>query len=126
MLKPKLPKFFCLADDFCKVFNQKLRTHQLFSGAYYRFILKEGQHRLARFAKVVWEIPSEGKNEKDLAKAGIDAREDWIKEIRAASNVSGLGVTDAMLEGIADATILGGGYKKLTRDDVIQILKNSK
>lgn len=95
------------------------------SSAYYRFILKEGQHRLARFAKVVWEIPSEGKTEEELAKAGIDALEQWIKEIGAASNITGLGVTEAMLEGIADATFLGGGYKKLSREDVIQILKNS-
>ncbi|MCH5224649.1 MAG: iron-containing alcohol dehydrogenase [Muribaculaceae bacterium] len=95
------------------------------SGAYYRFILKEDQHRLARFAKVVWEIPAEGKTEEELAKAGVAALEDWIKEIGAASNVTGLGVTEAMLEGIADSTILGGGYKKLTREDVIQILKDS-
>ena len=95
------------------------------SGAYYKYILKEGQHRLARFAKVVWEISSEGKTEEDLAKAGIKALEQWIKEIGAPSNVSGLGVTEAMLDGIADATILGGGYKKLSREDVVQILKNS-
>ena len=31
-----------------------------------------------------------------------------------------------MIEGIADATfLLDGGYKKLTRDEVIEILKES-
>lgn len=95
------------------------------SAAYYRFIMKFGQHRFARFAKVVWEIPSEGKSEEDLAKAGIDALENWIKQIGAASDVEVLGVTNDMVEDIAAATLLGGGYKKITKDDIIEILKNS-
>ena len=95
------------------------------SGPYYRFIMEYGIHRFARFAKVVWEIPAEGKTEKELALAGIEALEAWIKEIGAASNISSLGVTEDMIEGIADATFLGGGYKKLTREDVIEILKQS-
>lgn len=95
------------------------------SGPYYRFILEYGQHRFARFAKVVWEIPAEGKTEKELAQAGVEALEAWIKEIGAATNISTLGVTEDMLDKIADATILGGGYKKLTRDDVMAILKKA-
>ena len=95
------------------------------SGAYYNFIMKFGQHRFARFAKIVWEIPSEGKTEEQLAQAGIQALENWIQEIGAATNISVLGVTNNMLENIADATFLGGGYKDISKDDVIQILKNS-
>ncbi|MCH5241740.1 MAG: iron-containing alcohol dehydrogenase [Muribaculaceae bacterium] len=95
------------------------------SGAYYRFIMKFGQHRFARFAKVVWEIPSDGKTESELAIAGIEALENWIKEIGAASNVSTLGVTSDMIDEIAEATILGGGYKQITIDDIKEILKNS-
>lgn len=95
------------------------------SGAYYRYIMEMGAHRFARFAKVVWEVPAEGKNQKELALAGIEALEKWIKEIGAATNISVLGVTEDMLEGIADATFLGGGYKELTREDVINILRNS-
>lgn len=95
------------------------------SGAYYNFIMRFGQHRFARFAKIVWEIPSEGKTEEQLAQAGIQALENWIQEIGAATNISVLGVTNNMLENIADATFLGGGYKDISKDDVIQILKNS-
>lgn len=95
------------------------------SPAYYRFILKFGLHRFARFARVVWDIPAEGKTEEDLAKAGVDALEAWIKEIGAAANISVLGVTEDMLEGITSATILGGGYKILTKEDVMKILKNA-
>lgn len=95
------------------------------SGPYYRFIMKYGQARFARFAKVVWEIPAEGKTEEQLASEGITALENWIAEIGAATNISVLGATEDMLAGIAEATLLGGGYKQLTKDDVIKILKDS-
>ena len=95
------------------------------SGPYYRFVQQFGTHRFARFAKVVWEVQAEGKTDEELAVAGIEALENWIEEIGAASNISTLGVTEDMLEGIVDATFLGGGYKQLTRDDVMEILKRS-
>lgn len=96
------------------------------SAAYYRHIINEGAHRFARFAKVVWEIPSDGKTELQLAAEGIDALENWIKGIGAASEISSLGVTESMLDGIADATIfMKGGYRTLSHDDVVEILRNS-
>lgn len=37
-----------------------------------------------------------------------------------------LGVTEDMIDGIADATFLfAGGYKALTRDEVVEIVKES-
>lgn len=95
------------------------------SAAYYRLIMKYGLHRFVRFAKVVWEVPTMGKSDEEVAKAGIDALENWIKEIGAASNISMLGVTEDMFEGIVSATFLGGGYKQITKDDVVTILKAS-
>ena len=95
------------------------------SPAYYRLIRDYGIHRFARFARVVWEIPAEGKTEKELADAGINALEAWIKQIGASSDISSLGVTDDMIEGIVKATFLGGGYKQLDAEDVVKILKDS-
>lgn len=41
-------------------------------------------------------------------------------------NLQESGVTEDMIEGIADATILlTGGYKMMTRDDVVTVLKAS-
>ena len=41
-------------------------------------------------------------------------------------NIRELGVTEDMIEGIADGTFLmTGGYKVLTREDVIAILRAS-
>lgn len=93
---------------------------------YYRFVMKFGFHRFARFAKVVWEIPSDGKSEEQLANEGIDALAAWIKEIGAASEITSLGVNEDNIEVIADATLLfPAGYHNLTREEVVEILKNS-
>lgn len=100
-------------------------TLSAISPAYYKFIMKFGQARFVRFAKVVWGVPFAGKTDDEIALAGINALENWIKEIGAASDVDSLGVTEDMLEGIASATVLGGGYKQITKDDVIDIIKNS-
>ena len=96
------------------------------SEAYYRHIMKYALKRFARFAHVVWEIPTEGKSDEQLASEGIDALAAWIKEIGAASEITSLGVTDDMLDGIANATIiLTGGYETLNHDEIVDILRKS-
>ena len=41
-------------------------------------------------------------------------------------NLTDLGVTEEMLEGIADGTfVMEGGYKVLTREEILQILRES-
>ena len=96
------------------------------SEAYYRHIMKYALKRFARFAHVVWEIPTEGKGDEQLASEGIDALAAWIKEIGAASEITSLGVTEDMLDGIADATIiLTGGYETLNHDEIVEILRKS-
>ena len=96
------------------------------SEAYYRHIMKYALKRFARFAHVVWEIPTEGKSDEQLASEGIDALAAWIKEIGAASEITSLGVTEDMLDGIADATIiLNGGYETLNHNEIVEILRKS-
>ena len=96
------------------------------SMAYYRFILPYGTAKFARFAANVWGIDPTGKTEKELAEAGLSAMEGWMKELGVAMDIRELGVTEEMIEGIADGTfLLTGGYKTLTREDVIAILRAS-
>lgn len=93
---------------------------------YYRYIMPYGVKKFARFATEVWGISAEGKSEEALAEAGLAALEAWMKQIGVALSLSELGATEDMIEGIADATIiLDGGYKVLSRDEVVQILKES-
>lgn len=96
------------------------------SVAYYRHIMRYGLDRFVRFAEVVWGVLPEGKTDEQIASEGIEALESWIKEIGAASDISSLGVTPGMLDGIADSTIiLTGGYKTLDHAEIVNILRNS-
>ena len=93
---------------------------------YYRMILPFGEKKFARFATEVWGISSEGKTDRALAEAGLSAMESWMREIGLTMNLTELGVTRDMIEGIADATfIMDGGYKILSREEVVEVLKNS-
>lgn len=94
--------------------------------AYYRHIMNDGLKRFARFAVNVWGVNPEGKSDTELAEAGLKALEAWMREIGVVLSLKELGVTPDMYEGIADGTfLLGGGYRKLTRAEVIDILKES-
>lgn len=96
------------------------------SVAYYRYIMKYGLKRFVRFAEVVWGVSAEGKTDEQIASEGIDALAAWIKEIGAASEITSLGVTPDMLDGIADSTIiLTGGYKTLDHAEIVEILRES-
>lgn len=93
---------------------------------YYRLIMPYGQKRFARFAANVWGISPEGKSDEQLAKEGLAALEAWMREIGVTMKISELGATEEMLPAIADATfLLDGGYKKLTREEVLEILRQS-
>jgi alcohol dehydrogenase YqhD (iron-dependent ADH family) len=85
-----------------------------------------GLKKFARFATEVWGIDPAGKSKEELANEGLEALKNWMQTIGVAMNLSELGVTENMIEAIADATILlDGGYKKLDRDDVVAVLKAS-
>lgn len=93
---------------------------------YYRLIMSYGTTKFARFAVNVWGIDPEGKSDEELASAGLDAMEAWMREIGCVMTTGELGVTEDMLEGIADSTlIMQGGYHVLTREEVIEILRAS-
>ena len=93
---------------------------------YYRFIMPYGLQKFKRFAIEVWKVPAENKSDEEIASAGLAAMENWMRKLGLAMKISELGATPDMIDGIADATfILKGGYKILTRDEIVQILKES-
>ena len=92
--------------------------------AYYRTQLEAGLPKFVRFAKNVWDVSAEGKSDRHVAEAGLEAMKSWMQEIGVSLSLSELGVTPDMWEGIAGATfILNGGYKTLTKEDVVSVLK---
>lgn len=93
---------------------------------YYRLVMPYGVDKFARFATSVWGISPEGRSAEELAAAGLDAMEAWMREIGCVMSTGELGVTEDMLEGLADSTlIMQGGYHALTRDKVIEVFRAS-
>ena len=96
------------------------------SMAYYKHIMPYGLAKFKRFAENVWGVDPAGKSDEEVANEGLAAMENWMKELGLVMNITDLGVTPDMLEGLADATlIMDGGYKVLNREEVIDIFKNS-
>ena len=93
---------------------------------YYRLIMKDGLPKFVRFAKNVWDIQEAGFSDEQIAEAGLSAMEDWMKEIGVCLHIAELGVTPDMFDGIAKGSfILDGGYRKLTHEEIVEILKQS-
>lgn len=93
---------------------------------YYRAICSNGLQKFKRFAMNVWNVNPAGKTDEEIADEGLKAMESWMRELGLVMNIRELGVTEDMLPGIVKGTfILDGGYKVLTEDEIMEILKES-
>lgn len=93
---------------------------------YYRFLLPYGLPKFKRFAMNVWDVQPEGKTDRQIAEEGLTAMETWMKELGLARNLTQLGVTEDMIEGLADVTlVLPGGYNPPSREEIIRIFRES-
>ena len=97
------------------------------SMAYYRYICPYGLAKFVRYAVNVWGVDPNGRRDEDIAAEGLERMEKWMREIGLVMNIKELGVTDDMLDGIVEGTVrMEGGYKKLTSEEILQILKESE
>ena len=93
---------------------------------YYRLIMPYGLEKFARFAANVWGIDAAGKTSEELAIAGLDAMEAWMREIGCVMSIRELGADESSLSAIADATLtMTGGYRTLTRVEILDVLRKS-
>lgn len=93
---------------------------------YYRHILPYGLPKFKRFAENVWGVQAAGKTDEQVAQEGLSCMEAWMKEIGVTMSIRELGADETMLDDLADATmILDGGYKKLDRQEIIDIFRES-
>jgi alcohol dehydrogenase YqhD (iron-dependent ADH family) len=92
---------------------------------YYRYIFKYGLPRFVRFATEVWSIDASNKTDEEIALAGIDALEDFIKTSGIETSIERLGAKEDMLMPIANSTVILSGYKQLTSQDIYNILKQA-
>lgn len=94
--------------------------------AYYRYICSYGLSKFVRFAMHVWNVDASNKTQEEIAAEGLSCMETWMRELGLVMNISTLGVTQDMLEGLANSTIvMEGGYKVLTHDDIVNVFKQS-
>ena len=93
---------------------------------YYRHIMPYGLAKFRRFAVNVWDVDPAGKTDTQIAEEGLERMESWMNELELVMSGRDLGVTEEMLEGLADATfIMDGGYKTLSREEIVDIFAES-
>lgn len=96
------------------------------SMAYYRYIIKYGLKKFARYAAVVWGVNADGKSDEEVAAEGLSEMEKWMTGLGLTMNLTELGVTPDMIEAIADSTVTKkGGYKALDKAEIKKILRES-
>lgn len=97
------------------------------SPAYYRLVCPHGLPRFRRFAVNVWGVDPAGKSDREVALAGIDAMAAFIRDSRMTPNLRALGILDEsrLAEIAATCNLRRGGYYTLTREDVLQVLRES-
>lgn len=96
------------------------------SMAYYHYIMPYGLEKFKRYAINVWGVDPTNKDDLTIAHEGLSAMESYMNELGLVMNVAELGVTEDMIDGIADGTfIMTGGYKELTKEEIVKILNES-
>ncbi len=101
--------------------------------AYMRFIAKERPERLAQFARRIFGLSAEGKDDLSLAKEGIDHFEAFLRSIGCPTRLSELGINDALFAQYAKDAVLvvhdeeGNlpGRPSLTKEDIVEVLRSA-
>ncbi len=93
---------------------------------YYSYILPYGLKQFKKFAINVFNVNQADKSDLEIAREGLLALKNWMKEIGLVLNLQDLGVTSSMYDAIIDGTFISNsGYKTLTKDEIKQILIES-
>ena len=91
---------------------------------YYRHIYMDGLSKFVKFAENVWKIPRRGRTDEEMALAGIDALEDFIRELGLPTTLKELGVEREQLREIAcSCGISNGSYRRITHDEILDIFQ---
>lgn len=90
---------------------------------YYNYIMNFGIDKFVRFAKNVWDVNTENLSKEDAAKKGLEKLKEFIVTLSLPLSLRELGATEDMLPKIANSTVLGGGYKKMSAEDILNVLK---
>ncbi len=93
---------------------------------YYKYILPYGTAKFARYAVNVWNVNPKGKTQEQIANEGLTAMEKWMRKIGLVMNITELGATKEMLDGMVKSTlVMDGGYKVMNEKDIRAVLQES-
>lgn len=99
-------------------------------GSWARYVYKTNPARFAQFAVQVFHVAQNFYDAESTALKGIEAWEDWCRQIGMPTNLKELGIypTDGQIEEMADKCVgTGNGhvgfFKTLYKEDVIRILR---
>lgn len=72
-----------------------------------------------------WGIPAEGKSQEELARAGVEALADLIKEIGLPTTLRELEIDETMdLKMIANScNLVPESYKEMTHEEILEIFR---
>lgn len=93
-----------------------------------RYVYRENVARFVRFAVEVWNVDPSGKTDDEVALEGIAATEAFFTRIGAPTRLADYKIDDQHLQQMAEkATPYGpiGNFKKLSSEDVAEILRMS-
>ena len=112
-------------------FTDAIHGHTLsaVTDAYYRLLMEksdEAVSRFKRYAKTVWDVSAEGKDDKAVAIEGLEKMEAWMRELGLAMTITEVGAKEEDIEKYADVCPRNtGGYHTLTREEVIEVYRRS-
>lgn len=91
-----------------------------------KLILPYGTAKFARYAVNVWNINPEGKSDMQVAYEGLEVMEKWMRTIGLVMNITELGATKDILDGMVKSTlVMDGGYKVMNEKDIRAVLNAS-
>ena len=94
--------------------------------AYYRHILDKGLHQFKRFAINVWGVSEKGKSDLEIANEGLEAFENYLKELGLILSLKELGAKESEIDNYVVSTDLSNnGFKLITNKDLKKILLES-
>ncbi|OEG00255.1 butanol dehydrogenase [Vulcanibacillus modesticaldus] len=93
-----------------------------------KYVLDEGIEKFKRYAIEVWKVDATGKTDKEIALEGIEKTREFFNRIGAPSRLKDYNIGDENIELMAEKVVKRrtvGQYKKLTKEDVKNILTMS-
>lgn len=91
---------------------------------YYRHIYKDGMNKFIRFARNVWNVRAEGKTSDEVALAGIQELQDFIKKIGLPTTLRELGMRnkEELCDIAASCNVAPGSYGDMSKKAILEIL----